>query len=67
MSLAEGVLLLVAGIAGGLSGSIAGLASLATYPALLAVGPAAGDGQRDEHRGPRVQQHRLGQRARGRS
>ena len=24
--------------------------------------PAAGDGQRDEHRGPRVQQHRLGQR-----
>jgi uncharacterized membrane protein YfcA len=38
MSLAEGVLLLVAGIAGGLSGSIAGLASLTTYPALLAVG-----------------------------
>jgi uncharacterized membrane protein YfcA len=38
MSLAEGVLLLVAGIAGGLSGSIAGLASLTTYPALLAAG-----------------------------
>jgi uncharacterized membrane protein YfcA len=32
------VLLLVAGIAGGLSGSIAGLASLTTYPALLAAG-----------------------------
>jgi uncharacterized membrane protein YfcA len=31
-------LLLVAGIAGGLFGTIAGLASLATYPALLAVG-----------------------------
>jgi len=31
-------LLVVAGIAGGLFGSIAGLASLATYPALLAIG-----------------------------
>ncbi|WP_026256264.1 sulfite exporter TauE/SafE family protein [Mycobacterium sp. 155] len=31
-------LLVVAGIAGGLSGSIAGLASVATYPALLMVG-----------------------------
>ena len=31
-------LLFVAGIAGGLTGSIAGLASVATYPALLAVG-----------------------------
>jgi uncharacterized membrane protein YfcA len=31
-------LLVVAGIAGGLAGSIAGLASVATYPALLAVG-----------------------------
>jgi len=31
-------LLLVAGIAGGLAGSVAGLASIATYPALLAVG-----------------------------
>ncbi|MET0323797.1 MAG: sulfite exporter TauE/SafE family protein [Ilumatobacteraceae bacterium] len=38
MSLGDGALLLVAGIAGGLSGSIAGLASLATYPALLAMG-----------------------------
>ena len=38
MSSAEALLLLVAGIAGGLSGSIAGLASLATYPALLAGG-----------------------------
>jgi uncharacterized membrane protein YfcA len=35
---ADIVLLLVAGIAGGLAGSIAGLASVATYPALLAVG-----------------------------
>lgn len=32
------LLLLVAGVAGGLAGSIAGLASLTTYPALLAVG-----------------------------
>mgnify|MGYP000738760111 CR=1 FL=1 len=32
------LLLLAAGIAGGLTGSIAGLASVATYPALLAVG-----------------------------
>jgi uncharacterized membrane protein YfcA len=31
-------LLFLAGIAGGLTGSIAGLASVATYPALLAVG-----------------------------
>ena len=38
MSSAEALLLLVAGVAGGLSGSIAGLASLATYPALLAMG-----------------------------
>ncbi len=38
MSVAEFVLLIVAGIAGGLFGTIAGLASLATYPALLAVG-----------------------------
>ncbi|MET0908360.1 MAG: sulfite exporter TauE/SafE family protein [Ilumatobacteraceae bacterium] len=38
MSLPQAVLLLVAGIAGGLSGSIAGLASLATYPALLSMG-----------------------------
>ena len=32
------VLLFAAGIAGGLTGSIAGLASVATYPALLVVG-----------------------------
>ena len=38
MSPAEFALLVAAGIAGGLTGSIAGLASLATYPALLAVG-----------------------------
>ena len=38
MSPAEFVFLIAAGIAGGLTGSIAGLASLATYPALLAVG-----------------------------
>ncbi len=38
MSVLEFVLLIVAGIAGGLFGTIAGLASLATYPALLAVG-----------------------------
>ncbi|OBF25442.1 transporter [Mycobacterium sp. ACS4331] len=31
-------MLFVAGVAGGLTGSIAGLASVATYPALLAVG-----------------------------
>ena len=40
MSVAEFVLLVAAGIAGGLFGTIAGLASLATYPALLAVGLA---------------------------
>ena len=34
----DAVLLLVAGIVGGLAGSIAGLASVATYPALLVVG-----------------------------
>lgn len=38
MSPAEFALLAAAGIAGGLTGSIAGLASLATYPALLFVG-----------------------------
>jgi uncharacterized protein len=38
MSAGEIAFLVVAGVAGGLSGSIAGLASLATYPALLAVG-----------------------------
>lgn len=38
MTVVEFALLLVAGIAGGLFGTIAGLASLATYPALLAVG-----------------------------
>ncbi|WP_420124098.1 sulfite exporter TauE/SafE family protein [Nakamurella sp.] len=38
MSVAEFALLVAAGIAGGLFGTIAGLASLATYPALLAVG-----------------------------
>ena len=40
MSVAEFLLLVGAGIAGGLFGTIAGLASLATYPALLAVGLA---------------------------
>ena len=40
MSIAEFLLLVAAGIAGGLFGTIAGLASLATYPALLAVGLA---------------------------
>ena len=38
MSAVELLLLLVAGLVGGLTGSIAGLASLVTYPALLAVG-----------------------------
>ncbi len=38
MTPAEFTLLLVAGIGGGLTGSIAGLASLVTYPALLAFG-----------------------------
>ncbi|MDT5069618.1 MAG: uncharacterized protein QOK02_5773, partial [Mycobacterium sp.] len=38
MTLWEAVLLVVAGILGGLTGSIAGLASVATYPALLLVG-----------------------------
>jgi uncharacterized membrane protein YfcA len=38
VSAADFVLLLLAGIGGGLCGTIAGLASLATYPALLAVG-----------------------------
>lgn len=40
MSPAEFAFLVAAGILGGLTGSIAGLASLATYPALLAVGLA---------------------------
>ena len=38
MSGVELLLLLVAGLGGGLAGSIAGLASLFSYPALLAVG-----------------------------
>ena len=38
MSHTHWLLLFAAGIAGGLTGSIAGLASVATYPALLAVG-----------------------------
>jgi uncharacterized protein len=38
MSWAQILLLFAAGIGGGLAGSIAGLASVATYPALLAVG-----------------------------
>lgn len=38
MSVAEVILLVLAGIAGGLTGSIAGLASVATYPALLLIG-----------------------------
>jgi uncharacterized membrane protein YfcA len=38
MSAGDWLLLAVAGVTGGLAGSIAGLASLTTYPALLAVG-----------------------------
>ncbi|MEZ0049099.1 putative membrane protein YfcA [Mycobacterium sp. MAA66] len=38
MSWQHALLLVAAGIAGGLTGSIAGLASVATYPALLLVG-----------------------------
>jgi uncharacterized protein len=38
MSWAQIALLVIAGIAGGLAGSITGLASVATYPALLALG-----------------------------
>ena len=40
MSAGDWLLLLVAGVAGGLAGSVAGLASLISYPALLAVGLA---------------------------
>jgi uncharacterized membrane protein YfcA len=40
MSAAELLVLAAAGVAGGLFGSVAGLASLATYPALLASGLA---------------------------
>lgn len=36
----EAILLAIAGVGGGLSGSIAGLASLVSYPALLAIGLA---------------------------
>ena len=38
MSWQHALLLLAAGVAGGLTGSIAGLASVATYPALLMAG-----------------------------
>ena len=38
MSVLEFVLLLLAGLGGGLAGSVAGLASLVSYPALLATG-----------------------------
>jgi uncharacterized protein len=40
VSVAEFALLVAAGIGGGLTGSVAGLASLVSYPALLAVGLA---------------------------
>lgn len=40
MTAAQALLLVVAGVGAGLSGSIAGLASLVSYPALLAVGLA---------------------------
>ncbi len=40
MSVGRVLILLAAGVGGGLTGSIAGLASLATYPALLALGLA---------------------------
>ncbi len=40
VSIGEAVLLVLAGVGGGLAGSIAGLASLVTYPALLATGLA---------------------------
>ncbi len=38
MSIGRALFLVLAGVGGGLSGSIAGLASLVSYPALLAVG-----------------------------
>ena len=38
MTVWEALLLFAAGIGGGLAGSVAGLASVATYPALLLVG-----------------------------
>ncbi|WP_422748647.1 sulfite exporter TauE/SafE family protein [Mycobacterium sp. WMMD1722] len=38
MTWQDGLFLCIAGVAGGLTGSIAGLASVATYPALLVVG-----------------------------
>ncbi|MCK0174913.1 MULTISPECIES: sulfite exporter TauE/SafE family protein [Mycobacteriaceae] len=38
MTWQDAVFLVIAGVAGGLTGSIAGLASVATYPALLLVG-----------------------------
>ena len=38
MSVGRAIALILAGLGGGLSGSIAGLASLISYPALLAVG-----------------------------
>jgi uncharacterized membrane protein YfcA len=40
VTLWQALLLVLAGVAGGLTGSIAGLASLVSYPALLAVGLA---------------------------
>jgi uncharacterized membrane protein YfcA len=40
VTVARAIVLVLAGIGGGLTGSIAGLASLATYPVLLAVGLA---------------------------
>jgi uncharacterized membrane protein YfcA len=62
VSASEVVLLVVAGVVAGLTGSIAGLASLASYPALLAVGLPPGDGQRHQHRRPDLQHRRVGQR-----
>ena len=38
MSAVEAIGLIFAGIGGGLTGSVAGLASLVTYPSLLAIG-----------------------------
>jgi uncharacterized membrane protein YfcA len=41
VSIAEALLLLIAGLGAGLSGTVAGLASLVSYPALLATGMPA--------------------------
>ena len=62
MSVAEFGFLVLAGIGAGLTGSIAGLASLISYPGAAGHRPAPGHRERHQHRRAGAQQRRLGER-----